>query len=279
MKQSIIYYPLILLACLSLGACSSNDVDNNNEVKTAENYTYSSVEAPPSWTIDWTYDQNRPDWQAPNNSNYENWSVMIAEIEETLRPTTSLEDMLAVFDGDELCGLAQPAVNINNESDEDTPFRYVIKVYNNDEDETQQNLTLRYYSDSLHQLFTIPKNIDYGDDGVFGINESRVLEFTKGSSKYPVTMILTVNVVGIEGAGGTPAEGDMLAAFCEDECRASSTLGSWAPSQPLSLNVFGRETGEQITIKYYSMATQRIYTFNNSVKITGVDQTVNLNFQ
>ena len=71
---------IVLLASLVLGACSSdsdssngNGNGNGNESKA---YTETTVSAAPVWAIDWTNNQERPNWTEPIGSNYENSTIL-----------------------------------------------------------------------------------------------------------------------------------------------------------------------------------------------------------
>ena len=51
---------LVLLSSLILGACSSNDDDDANAVYSEE------VSQAPEWQIDWSNNQERPNWTEPD---------------------------------------------------------------------------------------------------------------------------------------------------------------------------------------------------------------------
>ena len=61
-----IYLSLVLLTSLLLGACSSDD-DNNDAA-----YTETTQSEAPDWQIDWSNNQERPDWEEPDGTLYEN---------------------------------------------------------------------------------------------------------------------------------------------------------------------------------------------------------------
>ena len=52
----------VLLASLILGACSSNDDDDSKNA----GYTETALSEAPVWQIDWSNDQERPDWSEPD---------------------------------------------------------------------------------------------------------------------------------------------------------------------------------------------------------------------
>jgi hypothetical protein len=206
----------------------------------------------PEWQVDWTYNQERPSWQAPNASDYENFTVMVVKIEEALQPYASKDDMLALFVGDELRGLAKPASVVGSNATDATSF--VLKAFGNEADGDLLNVTLKYYNARLKHLFSRTSTIVFSADNVLGIDEDFIPAFTLGSSKYPVVKTIDVSTA-ISSTGITPAEGDVVAAFVGDECRGVLTL-------PLKdgelLNVFLREDGETVTLKYYDADSQQV---------------------
>ena len=54
------YFTVVLLASLGLGACSSDDGDSKNAP-----YTETTVTEAPVWQMDWSNNQERPNWTDP----------------------------------------------------------------------------------------------------------------------------------------------------------------------------------------------------------------------
>ena len=224
MNKNILYSIAILLASLTLGACGSDDDDNND----GKGYSETTVAETPTWQVDYSGNDNRPDWQEPNPSAFENWTIMLVELEDELKPYTSNYDLLA---------------------------------YGNEVDQNMVNLTLKYYCNQLKQTFSRTVQMRYEMGKVYGLEENLVPPFTLGSAKYPVFMMLDVNTI-IAKAAIQPALGDYFATFVGEECRGVSSA-----IDNLSLIVLGREEGEIITLKYYQAATGKIFTFSDVAKI------------
>ena len=74
----------ILLASLVLGACSSDDDNNVNDPKNAA-YTETTVTEAPAWQIDWSNNQEHPNWTEPDGSLYANWTILKVQIEDALK--------------------------------------------------------------------------------------------------------------------------------------------------------------------------------------------------
>ena len=231
-------FQLFLLAALSVQASA---------------YTVTTVTEAPDWQMDWSYNQERPDWQAPNATDYANFSVMFIKLEATLQPYASKDDLMAIFVGDELRGVASPAYVVGSE--DTAPTTFVLKAFSNEGNGDVIDLTLKYYNAQLKQIFTRSNTLTYDMEEVFGIEEDFIPQFTLGSAKYPV--VITVDMMSIlAGAGITPVEGDIVGAFVGDECR-----GVWTMADGQNLNVYLSDAEETVTLKYYDSTRGRLHTF------------------
>lgn len=264
MRKNTYYYMAILLAGLIIVACSSDDEPKTN------GYTIVTVGEVPSWQVDWQGNDTRPDWQEPNIQEYENWSIMKIQIEDALKPYTSIDDRLALFVADECRGVQGPAVIVG--STETNTTTYLLKAWGNEDDGQQLLVTLKYYNARLSQVFARTATITYHVGKELGVDTDLIPQFTLGSSKYPV--VTTFNATSLlTKATVTPAPGDILAAFVADECRGVSTQS--ADNQPLT--VFGRSEGESVSIRYFQAATGNIYTFPDAFK-TNTQLTTSIKF-
>ena len=257
MKTKLMF---ILLASLVLGACNSYDDKDDNGGNGA--YTETSVTWAPVWQIDWSNNQECPTWTEPDFSSiYENWTILKVQIEETLKPFVSEDDLMALFVNGELRGLSKPARTVaGNQAISD---KYVIKAWGNETGSETVNMSLQYYCQTLRHLFTLTDDISLDSDATTGIDEDFIPEFTLGSAKYPV-----VKAVGVEPllttAGLTPVSGNMVGAFVGEECRGTVTL---SPSGNTQLVIYGRNTSESFTLKYYDGAAGKLYTILDAVKM------------
>ena len=240
----------VLLASLVLGACSSSDDDNNvNDPKNAA-YTETTVTEAPAWQIDWSNNQERPNWTEPDGSLYANWTILKVQIEDALKAYASDGDLMALFVNGEIRALAKPAVNVGGGT---ATGKFLMKAYGNETGSETVNMSLQYYSQTLKHLFTLTDNITLDSDETTGIDEAFIPEFTLGSAKYPV-----MKVVGVEPIGNT------VAAFVGEECRGTVSLSTSGNTQLL---IFGRNAGESLTLKYYDAAAGKLYTIPNAVKL------------
>lgn len=252
------YLVVALLASLVLGACSHSDNDNGSE---SAPYTETMVSEAPVWQIDWNYNQERPDWQKPDGSLYQNWTTMMVQIEDALKPYVSEGDLMALFVNGELRGLASPAVAVGGSKTGST--RFLMKAYGNETGTETVNASLQYYSQTLKHLFTLSDRITLDSDESTGIDDDYVPQFTLGSAKYPV--LKTVNVEPLlTKAGLTPTQGSQVGAFVANECRGTATLTA---SGTTSIVIYGRRAGESLTLKYYDAAKGVLYTIPDAVKL------------
>ena len=245
----------ILLASLVLGACSSSDGDSNNSQQA---YSETTVTEAPAWQIDWSFNQERPVWTKPDGS-YGNWTIMMVQLEETLRPFASDDDMMAIFVNGEIRGLATPAEGTVKNGN----ATFLMKVYGNETGTETVNISLQYYSQTLKHLFTLNDNITLDSEETTGIDEAFVPKFTLGSSKYPVQKTVAVEPL-LTKVGITPASGNTVAAFVGEECRGTVSLSASGSTQLL---IFGRNAGESLTLKYYDASAGKLYTIPDAVKL------------
>ena len=256
----------LLLASLVLGACGGSDGDDSNggggNGKNAP-YTETTLGEAPSWQVDWTNNQAIPNWTTPDFSEiYENWTIIKVKMEDELAPYVSKDDMMALFVNGELRGLANPAVDISTDKMIEGG-KFVMKVWGNETGNETVNMSLQYYSQRLKHLFTLNDDITLDPDKTVGIDKEYVPEFTMGSAKYSVK-----KTVGVESlltkVGLTPVSGNIVGAFVGDECRGVATL---SVSGFTPLDIYGRNTGEAVTLRYYDVASYILYTLTDPVKI------------
>lgn len=238
-------------------ACSSDD-DN-----TPTGYTVETVSEAPAWQVDYSGSESRPDWQEPNTGDYENWSILLVQLEDALKPYVSNDDLMALFIGGQLRGLTSPAVSQGTGSENDKGS-FVLKAYGNEADQNVVSVTLSYYCSQLKQMFSRTVEMRYEMGKVYGLDEDLIPQFTLSAAKYPVLMHLMIMSADLSLEDVTIANGDMLAAFVGSECRGVYTLDANLLDTPVTMTVFGRREGEAYTLKYYNAATQRVYTINKT---------------
>ena len=248
---------MLVCACSSDSDSNTNDNGNGNG-DGSKAYTETTVSAAPVWAIDWTNNQERPNWAEPAQGSYENSTILKVQIEETLKPFASDGDLLAIFINGELRGMAAPAQTLSGQSE---PGKFLLKAWGNESGTETLNMSLQYYSQKLKHLFTLSGDINLDSDETTGIDEAFIPEFTYGSAKYPVTKTVAVEPL-LTKVGLTPASGNMVGAFVGEECRGTVSLSTSGSTQLL---IFGRTAGESLTLKYYDVLAGKLYTIANIV--------------
>lgn len=249
------YLKVVLLASLVAGACSCD-----SDATEKGGFSVTKVSEAPVWEVDWTSDQQRPDWTQPDASAYENWTIVMVQIEEALQPYVTDDDLMALFVNGELRGMASPAVAKGDSQAGSTKF--VMKVYGNESGNETVNMSLKYYNSRLRHMFTLSDDITLSSDETTGTDEDYIPPFTMGSEKYP--MMKTVDVETILTLLGIEPESGMIAAFVGGECRGVATVELYGSSQ---LVIHGRTQGEKITLKYYDEVTKTVFTISDAVKM------------
>ena len=87
----------------------------------------------------------RPAWVAPDYNMYEYLMYVEVQLEDVLLPYASGNDLIAAFIGGEVFGLAAPI-------QEDGKWIFPLNIAS---DETGVKVSLAYYCDKLHRIFTI----------------------------------------------------------------------------------------------------------------------------
>lgn len=249
------YLKVVLLASLVAGACSCD-----SDATEKGGFSVTRVSEAPVWEVDWTSDQQRPDWTQPDASAYENWTIVMVQIEEALQPYVTDDDLMALFVNGELRGMASPAVAKGDSQAGSTKF--VMKVYGNESGNETVNMSLKYYNSRLRHMFTLSDDITLSSDETTGTDEDYIPPFTMGSEKYP--MMKTVDVETILTLLGIEPESGMIAAFVGGECRGVATVELYGSSQ---LIIHGRTQGEKIMLKYYDEVTKTVFTISDAVKM------------
>lgn len=243
----------LLFGILAVLVCTCSDDDDKT-------YTESNVSEAPVWQIDWSNNQERPNWTEPDGSLYANWTILKVQIEDALKAYASDGDLMALFVNGEIRALAKPAVSVGGGT---ATGKFLMKAYGNETGSETVNMSLQYYSSTLKHLFTLTDNITLDADETTGIDEAFVPEFTLGSAKYPVQKTVNVEPL-LTKVGLTPVSGNMVAAFVGEECRGTVSLASSGSTQLL---IFGRNAGESLTLKYYDATAGKLYTIPNAVKL------------
>lgn len=256
---------LMLLAGLMLGACHGDDYASEyNGTGTNTAYTETPQSEAPQWQVDWSYNQERPNWQGPDASLFSTWTFVMVQIEDALKPYVSNDDMMAIFADEYMCGLARPAISVGGSDKVNT--RFLMKIGNADTGPGSYTVRLQYYCKKLNHIFTLSEKVNMDTDLTLGIDEEYVPEFTLGSAKYPVVKTVTAESI-LASVGITPQRNGIMAAFVGDECRGVTQFVADPNLRSTELTIYGRTAGESVTLKYYDAVKRVVYTFADPVKM------------
>ena len=266
-----------LMAALTLAwGCSSDDEEANisskviQEEEAAPQWNGSTFVASdrPSWAIDWSANDAAPNWQEPEATHYECSMQLFIEQDEQLSALSSDNDVMAMFINGECRGVSYRNVLTNGQ------VAYVLHVKGSSE-ETNADMELRYYNDQMHQLFIDPFMPPFSPNNLMEEAHHIVQSIGDGSTKYPVSAMLTVILP--KDLPFTPTEQDILAVFVGDECRG---FGLEDPEMypGWRANVFCRTVGETVQLRYYSADKGGVYTILQTVALNDELQQVDITF-
>ena len=271
---------LMVAALMVTWGCSSSDDDdeNDNDPKTQLGYVMSALENAPDWKIDWSSNDPAPNWESPDPTNFESWAVLMVKLDSDISEYATENDMMAVFVDDELCATSLSSKNLSGQIREDDGSVYfILKIFRNSFSGGTVNFTLKYYSNTLHQMFTLEGQEKFVAERVYGVNEDFEPKFTSGSSKYPVVTELEITTNFTELSGITPSAGDVIGVFVGDECRGLYKLNDAMSAAEIKFLAFGRELDETATLKYYSVEKQSVLTFKDTFKLTNGEKSLSIN--
>jgi hypothetical protein len=280
-SKSLARIAIMLAALTTLWCCSSSDDDNDNNEKDKKfklSYVQTPVDTAPEWNIDWSYEDPVPHWEAPNATNYESWVVFMVKLEPFLAEQVNEQDMMAVFIDSELRALSLPSRNQGGQiKDEDGNVYYILKVFGNETSGKTVTFTIKYYSNHLHQLFSLDVEEKFVAEKVYGVVEDFEPPFLSGSSKYPISSDIELSAVYDASSDIIPSVNDFVGVFVGDECRGVYSLSDGLLTSPVTFTVYGRKEGENAQIRYYSSKQKAVLTFSNPIRLKSGTQKIILN--
>ncbi len=260
----------LMTAVLTLAwGCSSNDddeiqpkqeteKDTKPDVVNADSTTYmfTPTAGEPAWDVDWTWHDEAPDWQAPQDvSAYESRMYVCFSVSYDLLPYVSERDKLALFVGDECRGVATPYFNSSYE------VYFNVIVLGNHED-SERKTTVMYYCDSMKQLFVLDGFYTFMPDVTVGSDYNLELELGDGSPKYRYSY-LTVKIPST--APVVLDYKDVVAVFINGECRGVGKLHQefkvWIDKDSDEVDA------SAIELRFYNIDKGGYYTFPSTTNL------------
>ncbi len=253
MKKSAIKIMFLAAVLTFVWGCSSDDES------TSANYTFATAEKP-AWSVDLTGNDAAPSWTAPDPSLFESSMFVMVKLQDELAAYSTDADRMVIFIGDE-CRTVPAIRNVDRQGG----IYFVLKVRGNSTDR-DVNFGLRYYCESLRQVFAIEGTESFASERDYGFDTDFVPPLLLGCKKYPVQSELTVSLPA--AVPFTPDSGDIVAVFAGGECRGVGRVGE-------AFTVFRTTTDETLDVRYYSAVQAGVYTMKQKA---GQETTVTLNF-
>jgi hypothetical protein len=245
--------------------CSTMDDDevNGGSTEGEASSTFAASEKP-GWSIELMGNDAKPNWVAPNPSNYESSMVIMVKLQNELVPYSTDDDRMTIFIGNEC--RARPSVrNIEDNGD----IYFVLNIWGNSSDR-DVTFGLHYYCAALHQIFTLRGIATFVAERTYGIEEDYVPPLLKGCKKYPIQN--TLFITQADNAPFVPATNDLVAVFVGNECRGVGQIGK-------AFTVFRTSVNETLQLRYYSSEKGGIYTLNQTVTMgENENKTINIAF-
>ncbi len=176
---------------------------------------------------------------------YMDLSVSLPEV---LTPYLSEKDNLTAIVSDHPCSIIQTS--------KPKEGRYELKMKASNGDQ----VSFRYYCDSLKYIFTSENCLSYADAQSWGTTEEPQVLPLKTAQKV-VCMSAVFTVTEYKAFNTTLAENDLLAAFVDDECRGVAAGVMQGDSLIFPMQIRGTlGKAEQITLQYYHCENSYLFT-------------------
>ena len=274
MKKLFFKSIMVLAALTFVWGCGSSSSDDPDPIVPEPTPTpnpttaWVDVSDAPEWKIDWTSNDQRPDWTTPDPANFETWMILMVRLPEDIANVVTEDDMLAVFIDGECRGVSNLASVIQRDGSEAEQKTYfIVKFYGHAFNGNRQPYTVKFYSSQLHHIFSVDGEDYFVPEGELGIQSDYVPPFLMGASKYPVVMNLLIkfNIIEDESDPFISLPNDMVAVFVGDECRGYQPIGSSKLSSYISVTVYSKQEGEPISLRYYSSRKNAVQTISSDV--------------
>lgn len=239
---------IAVTATLLLWSCSDNDTPE-----------YPAKVDRPEWAVSFSGDDEAPSWDAeiPAPGKYQFSMTAAIRLSDYLSRFAGADDRIAAFIGDECRGTVKPIVS-------DGQYMFLLHIRGNTAE--SERLSLRYYSARNRRIYTCRDLTDFYPNGTYGTVIDPVIPPFDDTSKYPESMTVTVCVS--EHPTFTRSEGDMIAAFIDDECRATAEpeiAGDGTCTYTFEVRGCKNENGT-VRFRYFSDQVSGIYDAYESLR-------------
>jgi hypothetical protein len=244
---------LLLLLSLLCG-CSSDDDDPLKDTRP----TFMTAERP-NWKIDWSSNDDRPDWQEPDPTKFECSMDLVVFLDDDYLPYSSDNDMLAVFINDECRCVSYR--NVMN----DGGVTYLLHIKGSSE-EVGKSMELRYYCENLHYMSIPHWSPLFEPNNLMASVYQLILRPEDGSKKYP-----HCTSVFIQHKNELPFvidANDKLGIFSGDECVGVGEPDFYDESI-WRIEAYSNDMTKPVQFRYYSVDMGGVYIFPMSITLNG----------
>jgi len=255
-------YLLVSLSVLFAWGCSSSDDDSTNGGNTTNGASTFETANAPQWVVNMNSNQEQPQWQSPDPTLYEDKMIAVIRLQEELVPSSTDDDLMAVFVGDECRALSHRSGNGD-------AVYFVLNIYGNSSTDPEQ-LALGYYSGGLKQEFWRRGENGFLNEVNVGTDSDFVLDLMTGTTKYERGTVFVVNPKAREGVA-IDGDADRVGVFVNGECRGVGRPGT-------AFNVFHQQNETAAELRYYSSSQGGIFTQKAPLTLDAGYQTIDFDF-
>ncbi len=266
---------MILMAALTLAWGCSSSSDNSGDTPqpqpgpgpVPENTVFTPCDGTPTWAIDWTWLNDTPTWEEPDPSySWLNMQIQMV-LDDALAAYSTDDDMVAVFMNGTCRGVGKRNVH------QDGRVIFLVSI-EGEESEIGNSMEMSYFNAQLKHLF-VNKNLPpFEPSNLWGDQYHLVQEIGMGSSKYPFSTKLFVELPCCDLPFKLCKE-DAVFVFIDGECRGVFNVRN---GNTYSGYVFSLTEGETAEIRFYSEDMKGYYTFKQTVTLNNSEQHVNVKF-
>ena len=235
--------------------CSSSD--DNSTTPPEPKSVFTPTESKPTWAIDWTWTDERPDWKDPESVEYEISMNMNVQLTHDMAQYSSDDDMMTVFINGTCRGVNTRSVISSN-------AEVVFQLYiQGNGDEMGQPMHIKYYCAKLNQIFNLANPLPFEPNEGFADHLSIALDFNKGNSKYPCMTYLSLLVP--DDPPYSETQNDAVFVFVNGTCRGICTSSDLFPG--FKGIGYGAVLGEEAELRYYRAKDKGYYTLKKTITL------------
>lgn len=228
------------------------------------------AEAPTNWTVEFTGGVEAPEWNVvkPNPMAVPEWKApdmyvypasmtAVIRMSEYIQPDVTENDIIGAFIDGECRGLGSAIKNADGE----ILFLMQIKASLSE----KRKVEFRFYSTKKQELFTTGEVVNFeADESLGSIDNPYTMTWnSKGELPYYMDLNVTVNLDSFDQ--GSVAEGDVVAAFVDSECRGLGTAVKTDEGYAFKFRTWARDLSEKLSLRYYTSELKDIYVYDNKV--------------